>query len=48
MGMGVGPIPIGEIESYCRLIGLDDTMQRVRLTRFVMALDRAERESGNT
>jgi hypothetical protein len=38
---------MSEITSYCDLIGLSDTMQKQRLARFVMALDRAEREHGN-
>lgn len=43
-GMTAGPIPISEIHAYCNLIGVSDIVQRYRLTRFVMALDRAERK----
>ena len=47
-GMSVGPVPISEIASYCDFVGLNDTVSKQRLARFVMALDQAEREHGNT
>jgi len=44
IGMSAGPIPVSEIDAYCNLAGVSDIVQRYRLTRFVMALDRAERK----
>lgn len=46
-GMSVGPVPMSEIAEYCDFIGLCDTVQRQRLARFVMTLDREERAHGN-
>jgi len=44
VGFSTGPIPITEITAYCDLIGLADPVQKIRLARFVMALDRVERQ----
>ncbi len=46
---GVSPIPFSEIMAYCAHAGIDTPSDRQRLARFVMALDRSEREeNGNT
>lgn len=44
VGFAVGAIPISEISAYCDLIGVTDLRSRHRLARFVMAMDRAERQ----
>ncbi|QDP67056.1 MAG: hypothetical protein Unbinned4497contig1000_30 [Prokaryotic dsDNA virus sp.] len=41
---GVAPIPFTEIMAYCKHAGIDCEIERSRLARFVMALDKAERE----
>ncbi|MGB1066165.1 MAG: phage tail assembly chaperone [Paracoccaceae bacterium] len=41
---GVSPIPFSEIMAYCTHAGVDDPMERQQVAKFVMALDRTERE----
>lgn len=48
IGMTIGPIPLSEVAAYCDFAGIGCPIQRTRLARFVMALDRAEREHGNS
>lgn len=45
VGMSVGPIPISEMSAYCEATGLTDSLHRMRLMRFVMALDKVERDN---
>lgn len=46
-GFGLSPIPVSEVASYCDLIGLTDAAQRARLLRFILAMDRSERDHLN-